>query len=194
MARELAFSRSSFVRRALGGTRHGGRFHRIFAGLRWRLEKIGVMKWPSLSAIASVAYKEFLHIYRDRRVLLLLIILPPLFTLIFGHAFENTELTDVPALLIDRDQTPRTAHFIEIISKDKTFHWRMPARDFPGESDLIGNGVKATLVIAVHRLRRARRDRVDFAIANCHAHGLHHRPRTRIGHTLSIAGDFAAAR
>jgi len=107
------------------------------------------MKWPSLSAIASVAYKEFLHIYRDRRVLLLLIILPPLFTLIFGHAFENTELTDVPALLIDRDQTPRTARFIEIISKDKTFHWRRPAPDFQGESDLIGNGVKATLVIPV---------------------------------------------
>ena len=78
------------------------------------------MKWPSPGAIASVAYKEFLHIYRDRRVLLLLIILPPFFTLIFGHAFENTQLTGVPALLIDRDQTPRTARFIEIISKDKT--------------------------------------------------------------------------
>ena len=69
------------------------------------------MKWPSLGAITSVAYKEFLHIYRDRRVLLLVIILPPFFTLIFGHAFENTQLTDVPALLIDRDQTPRTASF-----------------------------------------------------------------------------------
>jgi ABC transporter DrrB family efflux protein len=105
------------------------------------------MKWPSLGAITSVAYKEFLHIYRDRRVLLLVIILPPVFTLIFGHAFENTQLTDVPALLIDRDQTPRTARFIEIVSKDKTFHWRMPGPDFQGESDLIGNGVKASLVI-----------------------------------------------
>jgi ABC transporter DrrB family efflux protein len=105
------------------------------------------MKWPSLGAITSVAYKEFLHIYRDRRVLLLVIILPPVFTLIFGHAFENTQLTDVPALLIDRDQTPRTARFIEVISKDRTFHWRMPGPDFQGESDLIGNGVKASLVI-----------------------------------------------
>jgi ABC-2 type transport system permease protein len=105
------------------------------------------MRWPSLGAITSVAYKEFLHIYRDRRVLLLVIILPPVFTLIFGHAFENTQLTDVPALLIDRDQTPRTARFIEIISKDKTFHWRMPGPDFQGESDLIGNGMKAGLVI-----------------------------------------------
>jgi ABC-2 type transport system permease protein len=105
------------------------------------------MKWPSVGAIASVAYKEFLHIYRDRRVLLLVIILPPVFTLIFGHAFENTQLTDVPALLVDRDQTPRTARFIEIISKDKTFRWRMPGPDFQGEADLIGNGVKASLVI-----------------------------------------------
>ena len=105
------------------------------------------MRWPSLGAITSVAYKEFLHIYRDRRVLLLVIILPPVFTLIFGHAFENTQLTDVPALLIDRDHTERTARFIEIISKDKTFHWRMPGPDFQGESDLIGNGVMASLVI-----------------------------------------------
>ena len=107
VARKLAFSRYSLVRRTLDGTGHGGRFHRIFAGLRWRFEKIGIMRWPSLGAITSVAYKEFLHIYRDRRVLLLVIILPPVFTLIFGHAFENTQLTDVPALLIDRDHTAR---------------------------------------------------------------------------------------
>ena len=39
------------------------------------------MNRGSFSAIASVAYKEFLHIYRDRRVLILLLILPPVFTL-----------------------------------------------------------------------------------------------------------------
>ena len=107
------------------------------------------MKSIALNAIASVAYKEFLHIYRDRRVLILLLILPPFFTLIFGHAFENTQLTDIPALLIDHDHTPRTARFLEIISKDKTFQWRMQTPDFHGESDLIGQGVKASLVIPV---------------------------------------------
>ena len=105
------------------------------------------MKGISMSAIASVAYKEFLHIYRDRRVLLLLLILPPLFTLLFGHAFENTQLTDVPALLIDRDDTPRSARFIDIISKDKTFQWKRPAPGFNRDSDLLANGVKASLVI-----------------------------------------------
>jgi ABC-type multidrug transport system permease subunit len=105
------------------------------------------MSWLSFSAIGSVAYKEFLHIYRDRRVLLLLLILPPLFTLLFGHAFENTELIDVPALLIDRDNTPRTQRFIDLISKDKTFRWKRPGPDFNRESDLLANGVKASLVI-----------------------------------------------
>ena len=105
------------------------------------------MKGISMSAVMSVAYKEFLHIYRDRRVLLLLLILPPLFTLLFGHAFENTQLTDVPALLINRDETPRTARFVDIISKDKTFQWKKAAPGFNRDSDLLGNGVKASLII-----------------------------------------------
>ena len=105
------------------------------------------MKSPALNAIGSVAYKEFLHIYRDRRILILLLVLPPLFTVIFGHAFENTQLTDVPTLLIDRDQTPRAARFIDVIWKDKTFHWRKAPPGFAGGRDLAGNGVKATLII-----------------------------------------------
>ena len=44
----------------------------------------------ALQAINSVAVKEFIHIYRDWRILVLLLILPPVFTLIFGHAFEST--------------------------------------------------------------------------------------------------------
>ncbi len=69
------------------------------------------MRLPSLGAIGSVAYKEFLHIYRDRRVLVLLLILPPVFTLIFGHAFEVGDPKNVPALLINADKTPRSRAF-----------------------------------------------------------------------------------
>ncbi len=105
------------------------------------------MKWLSLEAVASVAYKEFLHIYRDRRVLLLVLILPPLFTLLFGHAFETGELTGVRSLLVDRDNTPRAQEFIDIISKNKTFQWRRGSSEIKNESDLLGHGVKATLVI-----------------------------------------------
>src|SRR6184192_1368108 len=104
------------------------------------------MRWLSFEATTSVAYKEFLHIYRDRRVLLLVLLLPPLFTLLFGHAFETSELTGVPSLLIDRDSTPRSQEFTDIISKNKTFQWRRGSSDMTNESDLFGHGVKATLV------------------------------------------------
>jgi ABC-2 type transport system permease protein len=101
----------------------------------------------SLSAIASVAYKEFLHIYRDRRVLVLLLILPPVFTLVFGHAFEAAEMTDVPALLINRDATPRAERFMESILANKTFHWQTQPPSVTGEEDLLGHGVQGALVI-----------------------------------------------
>src|SRR5215469_12815696 len=105
------------------------------------------MRLLSFEATASVAYKEFLHIYRDRRVLLLVLLLPPLFTLLFGHAFETSELTDVPCMLINRDNTPRSQEFIDIISKNKTFRWRYGSPEIRNESDLLAYHVRATLVI-----------------------------------------------
>jgi ABC-2 type transport system permease protein len=101
----------------------------------------------SFRAIGSVAYKEFLHIYRDRRILLLLLILPPLFTLLFGHAFENADRTDSPALLINRDPTPRTDRFVSIITKNRTFKWRQEPATKTDEANLLGNHVQASLVV-----------------------------------------------
>ena len=105
------------------------------------------MKRLSFTAIKSVAYKEFLHIYRDRRVLILLVLLPPLFTLLFGHAFETSEISDVPAILINRDVSERTQRFVDIVLKSKTFRWRQASPDIANESDLLGHGVRAALVI-----------------------------------------------
>jgi ABC-type multidrug transport system permease subunit len=101
----------------------------------------------SLSAIASVAYKEFLHIYRDRRVLILLLILPPLFALVFGHAFEAGEMEHVPAMLINRDGSERAERFMELILANKTFAWQTQPPATSGEDDLLGHGVQATLII-----------------------------------------------
>ena len=105
------------------------------------------MNRRSFSAILSVAYKEFLHIYRDRRVLLLLLILPPVFTLVFGHAFEAGEMKDAPALLINRDQSERAERFAELIRANKTFAWQTPTPSTNNEEDLLGHGVQAALII-----------------------------------------------
>jgi ABC-2 type transport system permease protein len=105
------------------------------------------MNRRSISAIVSVAYKEFLHIYRDRRVLILLLILPPVFTLVFGHAFEAGEMKEVPALLINRDQSERAERLMALIKDNKTFAWQIQPPSTANEEDLLGHGVQATLII-----------------------------------------------
>ncbi len=77
----------------------------------------------SLNAIASVAYKELLHIVRDRRILVLIITLPPLFTLLFGHAFEASARKHVPTVLQDRDQSEESAKLISFLMGKEAFTW-----------------------------------------------------------------------
>ncbi len=106
------------------------------------------MNRGSFGAIMSVARKEFLHIYRDRRVLILLLILPPIFTLVFGHAFEAGEMTDVPAILVNADQDAAPAQrLVEKLRANKTFAWKEQAPASGVNKDLLRQGVQATLVI-----------------------------------------------
>lgn len=105
------------------------------------------MNLSSFAAVGSVAYKEFLHIYRDRRVLILLLILPPLFTLIFGHAFESGERKNVPAILVNQDPTPATERFVDLLRANETFAWREQAPGQGDDSDLLRQRVRAALVI-----------------------------------------------
>ena len=100
----------------------------------------------SLQAIRSVAVKEFIHIYRDWRILVLLLILPPVFTLIFGHAFEATKSSNVPALLENRDKSPASEELVSELAADPTFQWKQTAK-IMGHPDLLNEHVKAALLI-----------------------------------------------
>ncbi len=100
----------------------------------------------SLQAISSVAVKEFIHIYRDWRILVLLLILPPVFTLIFGHAFETTGSSNVPALLEDRDQSPASEVFARQLKSETIFQWKTSEK-ISGNPDLLRDNVHAALII-----------------------------------------------
>lgn len=103
----------------------------------------------TLQAVAAVAYKELLHIVRDRRILALLLVLPPVFTLIFGHAFESSEITDTPALLFDADDSAASRAFLDQVATNKAFQWRRlpPPPADREEPDLLGNGVRVALLV-----------------------------------------------
>ena len=101
----------------------------------------------SFVSIASVARKEFIHILRDWRILILIFTLPPAFTLLFGHAFEVTELTDAPALLFDADRSGQSEKLIEQLRASKTFAWRDAGQTSVDGLDLLKSGVQAAIIV-----------------------------------------------
>lgn len=100
-----------------------------------------------LRSIANVAKKEFLHILRDWRILILILSLPPAFTLLLGHAFEQTAITSAPAILHDADHSPQSELLLERLRENKTFAWKNTDLSTPPPRDLLRAGVRATVVI-----------------------------------------------
>jgi ABC-2 type transport system permease protein len=101
----------------------------------------------SFSSIASVAKKEFLHILRDWRILILIITMPPALTLLFGYAFEATATTDSPALLRDEDHSAESGKLIDQLRTNKTFAWKDWTAQKTGTPDLLHLHVMAALTI-----------------------------------------------
>ena len=147
--RQLAVSRHQSARAPLGGAGHGRCLHCLLAGLRRDAEPGGAaMKHrSSLQAINSVAVKEFIHIYRDWRILVLLLILPPVFTLIFGHAFQSTRVEErARALSKTAINSAQSDQFVRQLTAEETFKWKM-AKKISGSPDLLSERVRAALVI-----------------------------------------------
>lgn len=100
----------------------------------------------SIRAVAGVARKEFLHIWRDKRIVALILVLPPFFTFLFGHAFEVNELKGAAAVLHDRDGSAASKRLFQKLAGLETFAWRVEA-DAAVDDDLVGRGAQAVLVI-----------------------------------------------
>jgi hypothetical protein len=101
----------------------------------------------SWQAILAIAYKEFVHVWRDRRVLFLIIVLPPFFTFLFGHAFANSTIRDVPAMYYDADHTPQSHEFLDLVKSKDIFNWKPWQGDPNGKIDLFTAGVEAAIVV-----------------------------------------------
>ena len=101
----------------------------------------------SLRAIASVAVKEFLHIWRDRRIVVLILLLPPLFTLLFGYAFEVGELSHARTLLRDDDQSETSRRFTEFLATKETFAFQKDTSPANTDPDLLRSRTVAALIV-----------------------------------------------
>src|SRR5580704_16712896 len=101
----------------------------------------------SWNAVLAIAYKEFVHVWRDRRVVLLIVVLPPFFTFLFGHAFENSTIRDVAATYFDADHSQESQEFMALLKAKDIFDWKPWHGDPQGKIDLFSAGVEAAIVV-----------------------------------------------
>ena len=143
--------------------------------VRTRSGKAKTNLGDSWNAILTIAYKEFVHVWRDRRVLLLILVLPPFFTFVFGHAFGGAAIREVPAMFLNADGGSESERFADLLhgqnifaalvdgsddpaktQKDlndllqnlkDTFMWKPWVGDSTGPSDLAKAGCEVAIVI-----------------------------------------------
>ncbi len=61
-----------------------------------------------VAVIGHVARKEFRQILRDRRSLVLILVMPIVLTFLFGKALETGELRDIPSVILNLDGSPES--------------------------------------------------------------------------------------
>jgi ABC-2 type transport system permease protein len=61
-----------------------------------------------VAVIGHVAGKEFRQIQRDRRSLVLILVMPIILTVLFGKALETGELSNIPLAIVNLDSSPES--------------------------------------------------------------------------------------
>ena len=84
--------------------------------------------------IYYLAFKEFLHLIRDRRTLAFLILIPSILTVIFGYAIGNPRVTAIRTRVLDLDGGRLAYEYIEAIKQSDTF--RPDVREQATEADV----------------------------------------------------------
>lgn len=75
------------------------------------------MNWRRLRAVTR---KEFLHVMRDSRSLMMALAVPFLLLLLFGYAL-SLDVDNIPMMIMDNDQTPQSRDLIHLFQGSKYF-------------------------------------------------------------------------
>lgn len=77
----------------------------------------------------------------------IIVFLPPVFTLLLGHAFEAGKLKDVRAILLDRDRSKESTEVFSLLSSKDIFVWQQPKDIQDDKIDLSQNKLQAAIII-----------------------------------------------
>jgi len=93
----------------------------------------------NLRRTRAVARKEFWHVLRDRRSLILALAMPMLLLLLFGYAL-SLDVDQIPTAVVDQDRTPQSRDLIERFAASRYFKVVDYPEDLRGVERLILRG------------------------------------------------------
>src|SRR5512147_929258 len=101
-----------------------------------------------LAVIGHVAVKEFRQILRDRRSLVLILVMPILLTFLFGKALETGELKQIPSVILNLDESPESDVIVTAFSSFDEVKIQGEVTRLQEAQDLLARGkIKAAIVI-----------------------------------------------
>ena len=100
------------------------------------------------AVIGHVAKKEFRQLLRDRRSLVLILVMPILLTVLFGKALETGELRQIPSVILNLDGSPESNVIATAFSTYDEVQIRQESATLEEAQTLLARGkIKAAIVI-----------------------------------------------
>lgn len=96
--------------------------------------------------IVAIARKEYIHIRRDPRTLISVLLMPILQLLLFAYAI-SFDVRDVPTLVIDTDRTPASRQFVAEFENSDFFRVVARAQDLPAADEAFDRGTARVAVV-----------------------------------------------
>ncbi|HYL79220.1 MAG TPA: ABC transporter permease [Candidatus Acidoferrum sp.] len=101
-----------------------------------------------LAIIGHVARKELRQILRDRRSLVLILVMPIVLTFLFGKALETGELKQIPSVILNQDESPESNVIVTAFSTYDEVKIQAEVTTLKEAQDLLARGkIKAAIII-----------------------------------------------
>jgi ABC-2 type transport system permease protein len=103
----------------------------------------------SLARVIAIARKEFIHISRDWRMIVAVLVLPLIQLVLFAYAI-SFDVRNVPSVTLDLDRTAASREYLNAYAKARFFDVQGPVAGYTAISDAFDRG-QARVAIVVQR-------------------------------------------
>jgi len=99
-----------------------------------------------MRSIWAIAYKEFIHILRDRRTLALLIIMPMMQLMIYGYGI-NTDVKHLPTYVYDQDRSYLSRRLVNSFTQSDYFSVKVQATSLAEVYSALDKGLAQSALV-----------------------------------------------